>query len=219
MNHIPPRLAPYVPIANLIGAATGPQVEVVLHDTSSPLHSVVYVVNGHVTGRKVGQTFEHLFSDELKERASNGDLIDNYYFKVQGRTIRSSSLLLRGEDGRVFGAICINVDVTKITDAIRDLSALLPGFASQRSAGSMQGAAAPAVPSVGSEFIGSMLDSLPDRPTRRERLELIAFLEKKNVFAMRGALDLVATRLGVANVTVYSDIRYVKTHPEEFATS
>ena len=122
MNHIPQRLAPYVPIANLIGAATGPQVEVVLHDTSSPLHSVVYVVNGHVTGRKVGQTFEHLFSDELKERASNGDLIDNYYFKVQGRTIRSSSLLLRGEDGRVFGAICINVDVTKITDAIRDLS-------------------------------------------------------------------------------------------------
>jgi predicted transcriptional regulator YheO len=83
----------------------------------------------------------------------------------------------------------------------------------------MQGAAAPAVPSVGSEFIGSMLDSLPERPTRRERLELIAFLEKKNVFAMRGALDLVATRLGVANVTVYSDIRYVKTHPEEFATS
>jgi predicted transcriptional regulator YheO len=61
-----------------------------------------------------------------------------------------------------------------------------------------------------------MLEAMPERPTRSERLELIAFLISKNVFDMRGSIERVASRLGVANVTIYSDIKYIRTHPEEF---
>ena len=52
-------LLSYVSVAELI-ARTFPNAEVVLHDLSKPQHSVVYVANNSVTGRKVGQTFHHL---------------------------------------------------------------------------------------------------------------------------------------------------------------
>jgi predicted transcriptional regulator YheO len=211
MANISPLLSAFVPVADLIGAAVGPDVEVVLHDLSTPLHSVVYVVNGHVTGRKVGQTFEHLFSDALKGRVASGDLIDNYYFKTAGKTIRSSSLMLRAPSGRLIGAICINIDVSKITAAIRDLSALLPGYVN-----SAPQVESHTLPETASALVNSMLEAMPERPTRSERLELIAFLISKNVFDMRGSIERVASRLGVANVTIYSDIKYIRTHPEEF---
>ena len=51
-------LLPYFSVAELI-ARTFPDAEVVLHDLSLPQHSVIYVANGTVTGRKVGQTFHH----------------------------------------------------------------------------------------------------------------------------------------------------------------
>lgn len=211
MANISPQLTPFVPVADLIGAAIGPDVEVVLHDLSTPLHSVVYVVNGHVTGRKVGQTFEHLFSDALKGRVAAGDLIDNYYFKASGKTIRSSSLMLRDPAGRLIGAICINMDVSKVTAAIRDLTALLPGYMN-----GVPQAESQTLPETASALVDSMLEAMPERPTRSERLDLIAFLISKNVFDMRGSIERVASRLGVANVTVYSDIKYIKTHPDEF---
>ena len=214
MSPISAQLQPFIPVADLIGAAIGPDVEVVLHDLSTPLHSVIHVVNGHVTGRKVGQTFEHLFSDALKGRAAEGDLIDNYYFKSAGKTIRSSSLLLRDQTGHLIGALCINLAVSRITAAIRDLSALLPGYANA----SPEQPEHHSLPETASLLVDSMLDAMPERPTRSERLELIAFLISKHVFDMRGAIERVASRLGVANVTVYSDIKYVKNHPEEFNT-
>lgn len=53
------KLTPYLAVAELI-ARTFPDAEVVLHDMAMPQHSVIYVANGNVTGRKVGQTFHHL---------------------------------------------------------------------------------------------------------------------------------------------------------------
>ena len=51
---IRPALAPYVPLARMLAQTFGQDCEVVLHDLENPAHSVVYVANGVVTGRKVG---------------------------------------------------------------------------------------------------------------------------------------------------------------------
>ena len=43
-------------IADALAAQFGPNCEVVIHDLSAQNaeHPIVYIVNGHVTGRKVG---------------------------------------------------------------------------------------------------------------------------------------------------------------------
>lgn len=89
-------LRPYVPLAQMLVQTLGPDCEVVLHDLDTPAHSVVYVENPSVTGRKVGESFDQLvkqviLSDDLKE-----NFVANYYFTApNGKHIRSSSLLIK----------------------------------------------------------------------------------------------------------------------------
>mgnify|MGYP004547786747 CR=1 FL=1 len=51
-------LLPYIPLAQMLVQTLGPDCEVVLHDLDNPAHSVVYVENPSVTGRKVGESFD-----------------------------------------------------------------------------------------------------------------------------------------------------------------
>ena len=73
-------LRPYIPLAQMLVQTLGADCEVVLHDLDNPAHSVVYVENPSVTGRKVGESFDQLvrqviLSDDLKE-----NFVANYYF-------------------------------------------------------------------------------------------------------------------------------------------
>ena len=121
-------LLSYVSVAELI-ARTFPNAEVVLHDLSKPQHSVVYVANNSVTGRKVGQTFHHLIEKAVFAGNPADGVVDNYFFKKEGKQIRSSSLLIRNEAGELIGALCINVDVTAAQQIIDLASGLLQGRA------------------------------------------------------------------------------------------
>ena len=66
----------FFPIADLIAATFGPCCEVVIHDFSQPETSVVHVA-GQVTGRKVGQSFDHLIPNVLLSEAFRNDLKDS----------------------------------------------------------------------------------------------------------------------------------------------
>ena len=55
-----PIFLPYVSIADMLTQTFGSDCEVVLHDLNDPEHSVVYVSNGAVTGRRPGDSFDQL---------------------------------------------------------------------------------------------------------------------------------------------------------------
>jgi predicted transcriptional regulator YheO len=111
-----PIIERYVPIADLIVQTFGQDCEVVLHDLRTPQRSVVYVVNNQVTGREIGQNFEHLVSQIILSDKLENDTVANYYFTTSdGKLIKPSTALLRDLDGNIVGAICINIDTSKIT--------------------------------------------------------------------------------------------------------
>ena len=60
-----PLLKSYFPIADMIAGTFGRDCEVAVHDLEHPERSVVYVANGSVTGRKEGQSFDHLVKNVL----------------------------------------------------------------------------------------------------------------------------------------------------------
>lgn len=101
----------HFPVADRIAATFGPCCEAAIHDFHSPETSVVHVA-GQVTGRKVGQSFDHLIKNVLLSKDFQNDQSNNYVFQTPtGRTIKSSSVLLR-DGGHVIGMLCINYDLT-----------------------------------------------------------------------------------------------------------
>ncbi|MCV6900685.1 PAS domain-containing protein, partial [Escherichia coli] len=60
MEHIKKLLESYIPLAKSTAKMFGPNCEVVIHDLTNPQASVMFTVNNHVTGREIGQSFDHL---------------------------------------------------------------------------------------------------------------------------------------------------------------
>ena len=110
---LPAALRPYEDVMKLLAAFSGPNCEVVLHDLSDPVHSVVRVENGEVTGRAVGQGLRHLVPNLLRmSRTDDGalssespNLLPVYWLRSRGRLIRALSLLIRDDAGEVIGVL------------------------------------------------------------------------------------------------------------------
>ena len=105
---IKPILAQYIPLAHMIAQTIGDDCEVVLHDLENPQQSVVYIVNNRVTGRQVGQSFDHLVPQVILSKKLDHDIVTNYYFHTaDGRLIKSSTALLKDFGGKVVGGHCV----------------------------------------------------------------------------------------------------------------
>ena len=182
-----PIFLPYVSIADMLTQTFGSDCEVVLHDLNDPEHSVVYVSNGTVTGRRPGDSFDQLEA--------------NYYFTApNGKRIRSSTVFIRDADGRLEGALCINLDTTRLTQQIAYLQSFLPDRPK------------PKQPPQ-SEHISVMIENLMDNIlsgcdvqslSREARIAKVRFMDEKGVFLMKGSIEKAAEKLGVNKVTIYS---------------
>ena len=212
-------LEQYVPLAEMLVQTFGKDVEVVLHNLGTPEHSVVYVANGEVTGRRVGDSFDQLIRQVLLSKRLENDYVANYYFTAaNGKLIRSSTLLLRDKEGKLQGALCINVDTTQITQQIASLQALLPGLqqtvavipntAEQQNSTEVE-ESKPNNSEHIVDMVTSIIDnilqgSVPGLLSREEKIAKIRFMDAKGIFLMKGSVELVAEKLGVNKVTVYS---------------
>ena len=193
-----------IPVADMIAGTFGPRCEVAVHDLTQPESSVVYVANGTVTGRRIGQSFDHLVRQVLMNPDFHDDRVINYTFETaDGRPIKSSSALIRDENGQVIGMLCINYDIS----LEQQLQGALAGFL---------GAAPQPVPKQTGDVTGeveTILQGLIERiigdadvrnMPRRKSVELIRFMDEKGIFLVKGAVEKVAALMGVSKVTVYS---------------
>lgn len=205
------KLTPYLAVAELI-ARTFPDAEVVLHDMAMPQHSVIYVANGNVTGRKVGQTFHHLIEKAVFAGNPEDGIVDNYFFKKDGKLIRSSSLLIRDEKRELIGALCINVDTSQASALMQLAENLLNGkrkSSEQEHLEQTPLALANSKEESVRQFVNTMVDSMvkelivEGKNSREDRLELIRFMDERGVFLVKGSMEYVAGKLGLSKVTLY----------------
>ncbi|KOV96952.1 DNA-binding protein [Streptomyces sp. NRRL B-1140] len=198
-------LAALKPVVDGIAATFGPVCDVVLHDYRDPEHSVVAVA-GAVTGRTVGGAMSEIGMRVLARGDGASDEL-NYVTRTRNGTVtKSSTIVLRDSTGAVFGALCVNVDVGALTQ-VHDLLGALAGA----------GAVAPAelpTTTFGND-IDSVVDALVDAHRsqqpgswaeldRAERVELFGGLDARGVFAVRGAVEQVASRLGISRASAYN---------------
>src|SRR5580700_4925984 len=96
-----------------LGRALGSNCELVLHDFSRVDDSIIAIENNSVTGREVGDGLDELSFHLLQHNQNPPDLF-NYKGHRNGKTLRSSSILLRDESNKPFGALGINIDITAL---------------------------------------------------------------------------------------------------------
>ena len=220
-------LEQYIPMAEMIAKTFGDTCEVVLHDLSTPQSSVVYAANGHVTGRKVGQSFDHLIRQVILNQNFSNDYAANYYFQTEdGRTIKSSTVLIRNFGGKVAGALCINVDTTVLAAAASLLSGLLPGMESGGTGDvrveKSQDYVDPDsempehIMEIADELIEKIIgDQIVENMKRDEKIALIRFMDQKGLFLIKGTIEKVAKRMEISKVTVYSYLDEIKEEKSE----
>ena len=202
IKNISPSLRQYIPLMEMFGAIFGEDCELVLHDLQEPEHSVVHVVHGQVTGREAGQGIEHLVKDVIQAGSPVQDYIVNDYFRKNGKLIRSASLFIRNDLGELIGALCVNLDTTRITQQMEFLRMFLPEPSRQKR---VEPKAQQGVEEMVLSLIDHILEGCDVRLlSREERIEKIHFMELRGIFQVKGSIDRVAERLGINRVTVYS---------------
>lgn len=210
ISTIKKELQAFVPILDMLAETLGEDVEFVLHDLTQPQSSVVYALNTHITGRKIGQSFNYLIDRVLLSPRFNGKYLSNYKFKSKdGKTIRSSSVFIRDSNDEIIGSICINMDITKISQFKNFLEQLMffPDDAKEEK---------------NDEFlhIDNIVDEIIDtiiaknfttiEPSRQEKIDIIHKLDEQGLFLAKNAIEKVALKMNLSKVTVYSYLDEIK---------
>jgi len=207
------KLKPYFALANMIADSLGNRCEVVIHDLSTPQNSVVHVANGLITGRKVGQSFDHLVKQVLLSKKFQNDYTANYTFSTEsGKEIKSSTSLIRDENDEVIGAFCINIevdDLLKFQDFLNGF--LMNGKESEEENTPVEENSIGSVAEVIDDIINKTIAGI-DVSTlkRKDSIDLLSFMYDKGIFLTKGSIDKVATVMNISPVTVYSYLDEIK---------
>lgn len=203
-SNMPPALRELIPIADAICATVGPYCEVVIHNISQPEHSAAYIA-GNVTNRTVGAPLTDLVLRQFRQQGDAiGDILGYRNLTKEGKTLRSSTVFVRDEEGKVVGCLCINIDQTPLVAWRHFLEhSLFPveQEAKENFASGMTEALNGIIQTV-LEGYGGNAEGL----SKDDKTAVVQQLDERGVFLMKGSVELVAGILGVTRYTIYNYI-------------
>ncbi len=198
----------YCCTADAVAKLVGRHCEVVVHSLEDPEHSAVKVVNGSISGRSVGAPLTNLCFDLIRDSEKTGtDILGPYYsLSTEGKTIRSITTIIRGENGRIIGLLCFNMDLSCPFDGL--MQEYMAGVDPQAVAVSE------IYPKTVEDLIHHMLNEAVSAANElkgvsplEKNLAAIQAMTEKGLFNFKGAVDIVAHELGISRTTVYNYLR------------
>lgn len=200
-----------VPLTKALAKALGPNCEVVLHDLYDIEHSIVAIENGHITGRKVGDSSTNLGLEALRKGAEDSDILNYMSMTKDGKTLRSSSVYIRNDEGLAIGSICINYNITDfmmvsniINDFIATDNKVEETFSTDINDVIEQ------LLEEASNFVGKPVPFM----NKNDKLNILKFLDDKGVFLVKRSIDRVATFLDVSKFTIYNYLEEIRVKKE-----
>ncbi len=207
-------------MADYLAALLGENTEVVLHDFSNLENSIVYIVNGHITNRKIGDTVTDLLLDFLnkKRRIPEGFLCNYTSKSSSGKTLYSSTYFILDDEQNLIGALCTNTDYTNFNDAMGLLKSFLPN--SKANIMEKPSADKPVMENLYGNHETLTLDKIqeeiekmnvpPLRMTPEEKMAVVTSLYEMGMFMLKGAVQATAQHLETSEATIYRYIRNAK---------
>ena len=204
-------------LADGIAAQFGSKCEVVIHDVNSRHtdQSIVYIVNGHVTGRKIGDGASQVVLDQL--RSQDKETKDHLRYLTRtsdGKILKSSSLYIRNSKGVVVAIFSINYDVTSLMMMKQEIdSMVLPADKEQKEPEKLVN-----VNDVLDDLIQqsvAMIGKPVALMNKDDKIRAIQFLNESGAFLITKSGDKVAKYFGISKYTLYSYIDANKKQEEK----
>ena len=200
-----------VSTAHGIARQFGKDCDVCIHDLSVKdlEHTIIFIINGHVSGRKIGDGASKVVLETL-EAIEKGDIIvDHLGYRTttqDGRILKSSTVFLKDSTGKYRWVLGINYDVT----ALMNVDAALQSITTVESHDSNGDGQIPL-------NVNDLLDNLINQSVKRigkppalmnkeEKIQAIQFLRDAGAFLITKSGDKVSNFYGISKFTLYSYI-------------
>lgn len=207
----------YRRLAHALALQFGPRCEVVVHDLEAEdlKHSVVAIENGHVSGRALGDGPSHVVLEALHDGADALEDRPPYLTKtVDGRTLKSSTIFIRDEEGRATGILAINFDITLIAAMTGELTDFtMTGETTQE-------------PETVTRNVADLLDDLfaesvrlvgkpPELMGKDDRVRAIAYLDQRGAFLISKSSERACEFFGISKYSFYTYLNEAKAERDE----
>ncbi|EGU39365.1 helix-turn-helix transcriptional regulator [Vibrio scophthalmi] len=199
----------YFRVADTIADLIGAHCEVVIHSFESVDHSVVKIVNGHHTGRKIGSPVTDLGLKVWRTFDQTGEVSPKSYFTnaTDGSLLKSTTCILAGPNKKAIGMLCINMNLSYPFPEI--VKTLLPQSGASLVNENFSNNA--------NDVINQALDTaiaeveLDESITLKGRNKaIIRCLFDNGIFELKETTTQVSERLGISRQAVYKFIREFK---------
>ena len=200
-------------LAHGLAAQFGNSCEVVIHDlTKKDLDkSIVYIENGHVTNRHTGDGPSGIVLETL--RSDPGKLKDKLAYLTRtddGRILKSSTLYIRNEEGKIIYIFSMNYDITTLLAAENSIRGLV-----QTEPEDSPGEDTSDSPQRITHNVTELLDLLIEQAIARvgkpvammnkdDKVAVVQYLNNAGAFLITKSGDKVSSLLGISKFTLYS---------------
>lgn len=208
----------YIALVHFFGKIVGRNVEIILHDISQVDHSAVALVNGHVSGRKIGSSLNATGISFIKNEIykDQDELLHYRGQSKNGLDIVCYTRFIKDQDGTLLGMMCVNVDKNQEVQLLKELSGLF-NLHQEAKEGKLKSKLSGEAMILKEHFPENVAETtaivfediitelkLPkERLTYKEKLEVMKKLEERGIFLFKGAIGEVAHLLSISEATVY----------------
>lgn len=198
-------------IAHGIAVHFGNDCEIVIHDLNASTleSSIVFIENGHVSNRKLGDGPSHVVLEAVKQ--DPGRLDDKLAYLTRthdGRILKSSTMYIRDESGKVAAILAVNYDITSLLAIESAIGSITSTAEADEAASHSEPANIPLnVNDLLDELIAQSI-RLVGKPvammTKEDKIQAIRFLNDSGAFLITKSGDKVSNTFGISKFTLYS---------------
>ena len=198
-------------IAQAMAAQFGNNCEVVIHDLTAkdPEKSIVYIVNGHVTGRRLGDGPSTVVMEQILRAPENPKDHLGYLTRTpDGKILKSSTVYIRDSRGRVNAILSINYDISSLLMIESAIGGLV-----HTSEEDLRGKEERITVLNVSDLLDDLIEqsvTLVGKPValmnKEDKVRAIQFLSQHGAFLITKSGDKVAKYFGISKSTLYSYI-------------
>ena len=203
-------------IAHGIARHFGNDCEVCIHDLQANdlEHTICYIINGHVSGRKIGDGASKIVLETLEALKKGDNVSDHLGYRTHtsdGRILKSSTIFLKDESGKYRFILGINHDMTNFINAQSALSNVVENI--ETTGEDIYGQ----IPLSVNDLLDNLIEQsvklvgkTPALMTKDEKVKAIKFLQDAGAFLITRSGDKISQFFGISKFTLYSYIDQAK---------
>jgi len=202
----------YSRLAKGIASQFGSGCETVVHDLSKDdlEHTIVAIENGSVSGRSIGDGPSHIVLESLQNK--DKELKDKLSYLTRsndGKILKSSTIYIRDEKGKVIGIFGINFDISLLSVVDQHIRL----FIDTEKPGADPESITPSVSDLLNDLIEQALKKV-GKPvsmmTKEDKMTAVRFLHTSGAFLITKSGPKVCSILNISKYTLYSYLDEIK---------